>query len=99
MDFLNNKDDNLDNSSSDYSDEEFDYIDYDTIDFEKPIKNKDDIYIANLDEKIILELDNLDIFEIIEEENKKFVIFNLDLDNEDHNELIEILYNLDEKAL
>ena len=99
MDFLNNKDDNLDNSSSDYSDEEFDYIDYDTIDFEKPIKNKDDIYIANLDEKIILELDNLDIFEIIEEEHKKFVIFNLDLDNEDHNELIEILYNLDEKAL
>jgi hypothetical protein len=100
MDFLSNtNDDNLDNNSSDYSDEEFEYIDYDTIDFEKPFKNKDNIYLSNLDEKIILELDNLEIFEVIEEDNRKFVIFNLDLDNEDHNELIEILYNLDEKAL
>jgi len=100
MDFLSNtNDDNLDNNSSDYSDEEFEYIDYDTIDFEKPSKNKDNIYLSNLDEKIILELDNLDIFEVIEEDDRKFVIFNLDLDNEDHNELIEILYNLDEKAL
>ena len=99
MNFLNNKEDHLDNSSSDYSDEEFEYIDYDNIDFENPIKNKQDIYIANLDEKIILELDNLEVFEVIEEGNKTYVIFNLDLDNDDHNELLEILYNLDEKAL
>jgi hypothetical protein len=99
MDFLNNKYDNCDNSSSDYSDEERDYIDYDSIEFNNPIKNKDNIYIANLDEKIILELDNLEVFECIEEEHNKYVIFNLDLDNDDHNELIEILYNLDEKAL
>ena len=99
MDFLNNKENDLDNSSSDYSDGEMEYIDYDSIEFNKPIKNKDNIYIANLDEKIILELDNLDVFEYIEEGSNKYVIFNLDLDNDDHNELIEILYNLDEKAL
>jgi len=99
MDFLDNTEDVLDNNSSDYSDEEYEYIDYDTIEFDLPKKNKENIYSANLDEKIILELDNLDIFEIINEEGNTFVIFNLDLDNEDHNELIEILYNLDEKAL
>ena len=99
MNFLNINDNDLDNNSSDYSDEEFENIDYETIDFDKPYKNNNNIYIANLEEKIILELDNLDIFEVIEDEGKKFVIFNLDLDNEDQEELIEILYNLDEIAL
>ena len=99
MEYLNTDHKYIDNSSSDYSDAEFDNLDYENIDFEKPSKNKDNIYCANLEEKIVLELDNLDIFEILEDNNKKYVIFNLDLDNEDQDELIEILYNLDEIAI
>lgn len=85
--------------TDDYSDNESDDIDYDGISFETPIKNSDNLYIAHLEEKIVIELDNLDVFEIIEENGKHFVFFNLDLDNEDQEELIELLYNLDEVAL
>ena len=100
MDLLNTKNIQEENSS-DYSDDDLsNEIDYDSIHFETPVKDKDKLYIAHLEEKIIIELDNLDVFEILEEENgKKFVFFNLDLDNEDQEELIELLYNLDEVAL
>ena len=100
MDLLNK--DHIENEeySSDYSDnEDSNEIDYDSISFESPVKNKDNLYIANLEEKIVIELDNLDVFECIEEEGKRYVFFNLDLDNEDQEELIELLYNLDEVAL
>ena len=100
MDLLNTKNIQEENSS-DYSDDDLsNEIDYDSIHFETPVKDKDKLYIAHLEEKIIIELDNLDVFEILEEENgKQFVFFNLDLDNEDQEELIELLYNLDEVAL
>ena len=100
MDLLNTKNIQEENSS-DYSDDDLsNEIDYDSIHFETPVKDKEKLYIAHLEEKIIIELDNLDVFEILEEENgKQFVFFNLDLDNEDQEELIELLYNLDEVAL
>jgi hypothetical protein len=100
MDFLDTA--NIqEEKSSDYSEDDVsNEIDYDSLQFETPVKDKDNLYIAHLEEKIIIELDNLDIFEILEEENgKKFVFFNLDLDNEDQEELIELLYNLDEVAV
>lgn len=100
MEYLNKTIIENEDDSSDYSDnEESNDIDYDTIQFETPVKNKDNLYIANLEEKIVIELDNLDVFEYIEEDNKKYVFFNLDLDNEDQEELIELLYNLDEVAV
>lgn len=84
--------------SSEYSDDELINIDYDTIHFDDPVK-KNNLYIAYLEEKIIIELDNLDVFEIIKEDDTHYVFYNLDLDNEDQEELIELLYNLDEMAL
>ena len=100
MDLLNKDHIENEEDSSDYSDnEDSNEIDYDSISFESPVKNKDNLYIANLEEKIVIELDNLDVFECIEEEGKRYVFFNLDLDNEDQEELIELLYNLDEVAL
>ena len=99
MEYLDKKKIQEDNTSDYSDDEQSNDIDYDTILFESPVKNKDKLYIAHLEEKIVIELDNLDVFEIIEENDKQFVFFNLDLDNEDQEELIELLYNLDEVAL
>ena len=100
MDFLDTANIQEENSSDYSEDDVSNEIDYDSLQFETPVKDKDNLYIAHLEEKIIIELDNLDIFEILEEENgKKFVFFNLDLDNEDQEELIELLYNLDEVAV
>ena len=88
------------NLLDDYSDDDdSNDINYDDIHFNSPVKNKDNLYIAHLEEKIIIELDNLDVFEIIEDHGKYYVFFNLDLDNDDQEELIELLYNLDEVAL
>ena len=88
------------NLLDDYSDDDdSNDINYDDIHFNSPMKNKDNLYIAHLEEKIIIELDNLDVFEIIEDNGKHYVFFNLDLDNDDQEELIELLYNLDEVAL
>jgi len=72
MDLLNTKNIQEENSS-DYSDDDLsNEIDYDSIHFETPVKDKDKLYIAHLEEKIIIELDNLDVFEIIKAANNGY---------------------------
>jgi hypothetical protein len=71
--------------------------------FQNPIKNNNNIYISRLETPIKVELPELEIYSVgnkILNGIKEYQIwYSIDLNNDKHNELLELLYFLEEKAM
>lgn len=74
-----------------------------SLNFHKPKKNDNGIYLANLETPIKVELPELDIYSVgnkmLNGVKEYQIWYLLDLNNKKHKELLELLYFLEEKAI